>query len=100
MKTAAITPYAVAVQDFAAEVGLGALRAKLVELELDSVATVYHMDAAQKLDLSRCAESLADEAVVNSLDALWRIVQLFQGAMIFNITLSRAFVCGKLDMDA
>ena len=96
MKTAAITPYAVAVQDFAAEVGLGALRAKLVELELDSVATVYHMDAAQKLDLSRCAESLADEAVVNSLDALWRIVQLFQGSIIFNITFREPLYAASL----
>ena len=89
-KTAAITPHAVVVQDFAAEIGLGALRAKLVELELDSVATVYRMDAAQMLDLLRCAESLADEAVVNSLDALWRIVQLFQGTILFHVTLPRA----------
>ena len=84
-KTAAITPHAVVVQDFAAEIGLGALRAKLVELGLDSVATVYRMNAAQKLDLSSCAESLADATVIKSLDGLWRIVQLFQGTIIIFI---------------
>ena len=73
------------------------LRTKLAHLKLDNPATMYHMTAAQKLDLSECAESLANAQLVKDLDALWQIVQLFQGPEI-PLGVGRACRCASDEM--